>query len=335
MEYPLISIIIPVYNVSKYLRKCIESVICQSYKNIEIILVDDGSKDDSGKICDEYAKNDSRIKVIHKENNGVSAARNTGIESSNGKYLCFVDGDDYVMKDYVEYLFKLLKKNDADISLTTEMFGNFNSNQTENIIYKIWNVEDACEGILCYKVPIGVYCKLFNRDLIIKNKISFFEDIFMGEGFNFNMLSFQNAQKIVVGNRKIYFYRRDNSTSATTKFSLKKCENSLYAMKKMRDNFILHTERIDRAWEYAKWRTYSDAFDYMVLGKGIHDNKEKYREYKKYVKKHGKTCFRVPISKKDKIRAIIMMFWSSLIPMALKIRRKRYKVKIVNDQKGV
>ena len=100
-----ISVIVPVYNVEKYIGECIKSIINQDYENIEIILVDDGSNDKSGEICDEYTLKDKRVKVIHKENGGVSSARNRGIESSTGEYIAFVDGDDYVTKDYVSYLF--------------------------------------------------------------------------------------------------------------------------------------------------------------------------------------------------------------------------------------
>ena len=112
----LISVIIPVYNVDKYLERCIDSVIVQTYSNLEIILVDDGSNDDSGIICDRYAKFDDRIKVIHKKNGGVSSARNEGIKYCNGKYIGFVDSDDYIDSTMYEYLYNLLISNDADIS---------------------------------------------------------------------------------------------------------------------------------------------------------------------------------------------------------------------------
>lgn len=328
-----VSIIVPVYNVEKYLEKCLNSLINQDYKNVEIILVDDGSTDTSGEICDKFEKIDSRIKVIHKENNGVSSARNTGLKSANGDYICFVDADDYIMKDYVEYLYELLINNNADISLTTEMFGNFNTKQTKKIVQNIISGEDASEKILCYKIPIGVYCKLFKKSFIDQNNISFFEDIFMGEGFNFNMLAFQNANTVSVGNKKIYYYRRDNSTSATTKFSIKKCENSLYAMEKMKKNLIIKTNRIIKSWEYAKWRTYTDAYDYMVLGDGKEENKEKYLEYKDYVTRFYKIYKKVNISTKDKIRAMIMGKNPEIIPLLLKIRRKKHNIKIEGIQK--
>lgn len=136
-----VSVIVPIYNVEKYLKKCIKSIIGQTYENIEIILVEDGSPDNSSEICDEFAKMDKRIKVIHKKNEGVSAARNSGLDVATGDYVCFVDGDDYVMPDYVEYMLKLAIDNKTDISLTTEMFGNFQSNQIKEDKIEVWTGE--------------------------------------------------------------------------------------------------------------------------------------------------------------------------------------------------
>ena len=110
----LISVIVPIYNVEKYINRCIDSIIEQTYTNLEIILVDDGSTDNSGSICDEYAKKDNRIKVIHKENGGVSSARNVGLDTAIGQYITFVDSDDYIEKKYCEILLKTLKKQKAD-----------------------------------------------------------------------------------------------------------------------------------------------------------------------------------------------------------------------------
>ena len=112
----LISVIVPVYNVESYVAECIESIQNQTYMNLEIILVDDGSKDMSGDICDQYAAYDERIKVIHQENGGLSAARNTGIEAANGDYISFVDSDDYIGLTLFEDMLQLLKEYDLDIS---------------------------------------------------------------------------------------------------------------------------------------------------------------------------------------------------------------------------
>ncbi len=113
----LVSIVVPVYNVEKYLKRCIDSIINQSYNNIEILLVDDGATDSSGLICDEYEKKDSRIKTIHKKNGGLSDARNKGIDQANGKYICFVDSDDWIEKSMIYDLIKEVKKTNSDIAI--------------------------------------------------------------------------------------------------------------------------------------------------------------------------------------------------------------------------
>lgn len=113
----LVSVIVPVYNVEQYLNKCVDSIINQTYSNIEIILVDDGSTDNSGKICDKYALNDKRVKVIHKSNGGLSDARNRGIDVSGGKYLAFIDSDDWIEPDMIEKMYNNAIENNADISV--------------------------------------------------------------------------------------------------------------------------------------------------------------------------------------------------------------------------
>ena len=113
MKEELISVIIPVYNVEKYIRFCLDSVINQTYKNLEIIIIDDGTKDLSGDIAEEYAAKDSRIKVIHKENGGLSDARNVGLDVATGKYIAFLDSDDVIAYDFYEYLYNLIKENNV------------------------------------------------------------------------------------------------------------------------------------------------------------------------------------------------------------------------------
>ena len=162
----LISVVVPIYNVERFLPICIESIISQSYKKLQIILVDDGSTDNCGNICNEYASRDERLEVIHKQNAGVSAARNTGIDAATGDYICFADGDDYVMPNYVEHLLKLCVDNGAEVAYTIDMFTTFHKEQVSNHYSQIISSEDATENILCYKVPIGVYSKMFKRSFL-------------------------------------------------------------------------------------------------------------------------------------------------------------------------
>ncbi len=115
-ETPLISIIVPVYQVKEYVGECIESLLTQTYTNLEILLVDDGSTDGSGAICDQYAGRDDRVRVVHQENQGPSVARNAGLDCAKGEYIAFVDSDDVVLPDFIETLFGLVKKYQADIA---------------------------------------------------------------------------------------------------------------------------------------------------------------------------------------------------------------------------
>lgn len=115
MKAGLVSIVLPIYNVEKYLDRCIESVINQTYRNLEILLVDDGSPDDCPQKCEEWAKKDGRIKVIHKANAGLGYARNTGIENASGEYICFFDSDDYIDPSTIEKAYNTAQKNNSDM----------------------------------------------------------------------------------------------------------------------------------------------------------------------------------------------------------------------------
>lgn len=167
----IVSVILPVYNVEQYLKRCIDSVIDQTYRNLEIILVDDGSKDNSGKICDDYASVDSRIKVIHKSNGGLSDARNVGIDVSTGKYIMFVDSDDWIRKDCVELLFKALRYGKTQISACTYlktanyMRGTaFHGGIEENI--EIWTIDSAYRHLFFnQEIDHSACAKLYERSL--------------------------------------------------------------------------------------------------------------------------------------------------------------------------
>lgn len=165
----LISIVVPIYNVEQYLRKCIDSILDQSYKNLEIILVDDGSPDSSGKICDEYAKEDIRVRVIHQENTGLSGARNAGLEIANGKYISFIDSDDWIDSKFIETLYHDMKENNAQIAapgfcLAYEDGSYVNDSKVDKLT--IYNTQEALETFLFngYLTPC-VASKLWDIEL--------------------------------------------------------------------------------------------------------------------------------------------------------------------------
>ncbi len=328
-ERKTVSVIVPIYNVAPYVSKCIESICRQTYEDLEIILVDDGSEDDSGQICDSYGASDLRVKVIHKENGGVSAARNTGIEAASGAYICFVDGDDYVMPDYVEYMLQLAEKYHSQIALTTELFTSFDVRQSKNTEQTVYSGERATEAILSYEIPIGVYNKIYEKTFLDQG-IRFEEELCIGEGFNFNTAAFQRAQTVAVGRRKLYFYRKDNENSVTTKFNAKKWENGLYAVQLIKKNLILHSERLNKAWEFAWWRTNTDVYDLLVLSNGKKQYPEMYHECRKVMRQYKFSCFHVPTSAMQRMRAVVLWLCPALIPQAMIWRRKKYHVNVGN-----
>ena len=257
----LISVIIPVYNSEKYLKKSIESVMFQTYRNLEIILIDDGSTDKSAQICDKYAKNDVRIKVIHKKNEGVSIARNAGIEVSSGDYITFVDGDDWIEKDAIESLHKALINNNSDIVRgnyyredITGVYGkgNFYSFENKNINKDDFELRNKLLiMILTGKFLSYVWLLLIKKSLLIENKILFKKDISFMEDTLFYVELICTKSKIYFLDKETYHYF-DNLDSATKSldnvvrniYSLLKVNNDIRNIlnKKQTNNDVLKSE---------------------------------------------------------------------------------------------
>lgn len=215
----LISVIVPIYKAESYLDKCIESIVNQTYKNIEVILVDDGSPDNCPKICDNWAKKNERIKVIHKQNGGVSSARNVGIENATGKYICFIDSDDSVENEYFEKFIKEIQNFELVVCgyskvLNGEKKGKvLFSNEARNVIPKnqIMN--------LYQKVLISApWAKFYQKSIIDENNIRFPEDMSLGEDMVFNFSYIDKIENIAIINESLYNYNLDNDNSLLRKY---------------------------------------------------------------------------------------------------------------------
>lgn len=221
-EKALISIIIPVYKVEKYLEKCIQSVINQTYKNIQIILVDDGSPDNCGKICDEYAERDQRIEVIHKSNGGLSDARNKGLEIAKGEYIGFVDSDDYIEADMYEVLYNLLKQYNADVSICnfyTVSQEKIAIKNADNGIKEYNRIEILKEILLDNNIQSYAWNKLYKKELFDEIKYPVgkkYEDI----GTTFYLL--EKCNKVVVTGKPEYYYinRQDSIVNNVTETTI-------------------------------------------------------------------------------------------------------------------
>lgn len=173
MNSPKVSVIIPVYNVDHYLEQCVNSILGQSFGDFELILVDDGSKDQSGAICDEYEKKDVRVKVIHQQNAGSSAARNTGLKVANGIYILFVDADDWVDSNHIESMVETAERESADVVFC----GFFYEYPRKRVVFDNRPQSSAGRGVVIEsfknRLHAGVQYKLIQRSLLVDNQLSF------------------------------------------------------------------------------------------------------------------------------------------------------------------
>ncbi len=242
-----ISIIIPVYKVEKYIRKCLDSVINQTYKNLQIIIVDDGSPDKCGEICNEYAKRDDRIQVIHKKNGGISDARNVGIRAATGKYIGFVDSDDYISSDMFEDMYNLIESQKADVCIT-----NFYTVNGDNVSIKNIDAEDKIlssievlkEILLDKSIQSYAWNKLYKRELF--NDIEYpvgkkYEDI----GTTFYIM--EKCDKIIVSSKPYYYYYINRSDSIVNI--------------KSEDSILDYMDLIETRYDYIE-KKYSELKDY-------------------------------------------------------------------------
>jgi glycosyltransferase involved in cell wall biosynthesis len=237
----LISVIIPIYKVEEYLLKCVESIIHQTYRNLEIILVDDGSPDRCGEMCDEYATKDSRIKVIHKQNGGLSDARNVAIDVAKGEYITFVDSDDYVSVDYISTLYGLIDKYRVQLSVACftpfydgEIPEPINNHYEENC----YSANDAVEQMFYQeKFDTCAWAKMYHRTL-------FQSGIRYPKGFLYEdlpttyRLMFE-CDKVAFCNQSIYFYRLRKDSIEGSQFSSKKMDSALKIIDAMNEHIDL------------------------------------------------------------------------------------------------
>lgn len=223
MEKELISIVVPVYNAEKYLKRCVESIVNQTYKNLEIILVDDGSPDSCPQLCDKLAQEDKRIKVIHKKNQGLGMARNSGIEIATGKFICFFDSDDYIKLETIEKAYESAKKYNSEIvmfgMIKIDKNGNVLSEDIPNTPQNFYSGKEIMEFILPNMIasdPISgkkrgfnmsSSGRMFSMELINKIKWRFVsERDYISEDFYSLLLLYKDVKRISIINEAFYYY---------------------------------------------------------------------------------------------------------------------------------
>lgn len=302
---PLISIVVPVYGVENYLADCIDSIILQSYNNIEIILVDDGSKDNCPKICDEYAKKDKRIKVIHKKNGGLSDARNAGIEAATGKLITFIDSDDNVDTDYIKQLYETMRKYKADISVCghTAIYENKQVSYSSDKEMSL-NQKEALTKILYHEdIDSASWAKLYKTEL--------FNDIKFPKGENYEDTSttyklFLKSKNIACNLKSQYNYMIRSNSIMTHSFG-EKDMLLLTSWDNMASTILEHYPELLIA--AIRGRTYARLCALRRVVNLEKRNKKLEKEFKKYILSNRRTMLkdkRCP--KRDKFAVLTLSF---------------------------
>jgi glycosyltransferase involved in cell wall biosynthesis len=322
---PLITIIIPIYKVEKYLKKCVFSVLSQSYTNLEIFLVDDGSPDNCGKMCDEFAQKDSRIKVIHKENGGLSDARNVAIEVATGEWITFIDSDDYVSSDYVKTLYDLVSKYKCQLGVSgykTFNEGDQPSLKLDKPTQQICLSSMAATQMMFYQEKIDnmAWAKIYHRSLFPTGIRYPYGLIYEDLPTTYQL--FLKAEKIAITNHETYFYLIRKESLEGQKFNKKKLDSGIEILHKMRTDKNL-SGILEKP---ARCRLFSFCLHLLMEMPDDYADNRKY-ELINYVKANRiKILLDLKSRRKAKIAALLSFGGRTLMKKALSVVKKRSKI---------
>lgn len=283
---PKISVVVPVYNVEKYMVKSIDSIRNQTIKDMEIILVDDGSTDNSGRICDEYKKKDPRVQVIHKKNGGQSTARNAGVEKASGEYIGFVDGDDYISPCMYEKLLNMIESAKADVAVCGiyDVYQNTKTPQCSEKAEFVCDAKEMFRNILIDDKVSGSTCnRLIKAD--IAKALRFLDGKLFEDAFYSTQLV-KNVKKAAVTTEPLYFYVHRTDSTTTSEFR----KADLDVIEAFEGDVKLVEECFPELKEEAKFAldsAYLRVLDKMLLTKGYRDIPE-YKTIVEYIKRNSK-----------------------------------------------
>lgn len=309
---PAISVLVAVYNTRPYLERCIESLLNQTYRNFEIIVVDDCSPDGAGELADALSRGDRRITVVHHDRNqGLSGARNTGLDHAKGDLITFIDSDDWVEPDYLAYLYSVMKTTDADVSLSRNFFTSRLREQIARDEVATITPEDMLCDILYNRIHVGVWNRLYRKSVIGDRR--FRPDAKTGEGMQFNTQVIPHAGIIGTGLRRVYTYNVDNEGSATKRPNVEKqAYGSVATMDIIRYELSGRSRRLDDAIEYQYFTTALYALGHLVRAGAVSEHTEFYRQLVRYVRSAAPKTIRMEINGRQKLKSLLVWLSPSL-----------------------
>ena len=294
----LVSVIVPIYNVEKYISRTIESLLAQDYQELEIVLVDDGSPDRCPEIIDEYASRDRRIVTIHQGNMGVSAARNAGIKTASGNYVMFVDGDDWVDVDYVSYFVRMLENSGCSIGANVNNYGGKSGTARADI--QIISAEQAIEWIYSGRLYVAVWNKIYDLALIKEHELMFNSDIWYGEGMLFNIEALQLVEEVAIGSKSVY-HQVFNSDSATRSFSLDNNLCGIRSLELQKKKWKKWNSRIENAWKYHRYFYNRSIIEGLVRTRTVDFNRDLYKQSKSNLRNNASVLLFADLSIPERI----------------------------------
>lgn len=318
---PTISIIVPVYKVERYLHKCLDSILSQTFTDFELILVNDGSPDNCGNICDEYAEKDNRVIVIHKKNGGQASARNKALEIVRGEYIGFVDSDDWIEPDMYELLYNMCIQNQCDIAACTYNIHYKNKTKIKEsypltIHSRTEAMKTMLEGELYDEV---VWSKLFKRNLL--DDIRFTEGI-MYEDTDFTYKVIHNSEKVCcLGEPKYHYIKRENSTMDRAKKS--KCIDAVLIYDEMNKFFTEHYKELNYLIALKLANCAMLVLNEMAISEKFPEHKEEYYKASKILNSYFNKTIRLPFYNKN-VKLLLLavkihpLFYKLIITMLLR-----------------
>lgn len=273
-----VSIIVPVYNVEKYISECLDSLINQTYENLEILIIDDCGNDNSMKICENFLEKDDRIKIIkHEKNCGVSCARNTGLDNATGKYIYFIDSDDFIDENYIKKLVEAKKKYKCNLVCNYNILKYYGKNHKKNKFLKkldliptnqIFSIDDK----KIKDIPISPCCKIYETKFLIDNNIKFIENLRFEDFYFYNILKTQ-AKKIVFINDTTYFYRQNENSFMHGFYKKNQMDDAVFIVEKLyeyyKNNNLLDKYSIPFKWINKFFKKQNNKNRFFTLVKSV------------------------------------------------------------------
>lgn len=308
-----VSIIVGIYNSADYLKKGLQSIADQTWENIEVLMMNDGSTDDSASICNEFAKNDNRFIAVNKENTGVCDSRNKGLDLATGDYVCFMDGDDWLSNDFVEYMMHLIKQTCTEMALSDVIFTTNDQIQSNNNLIEIWSYETAITKIIYPYMALGPWNKIYSMNLIRKYDIKF-PEFWNGETLHFANKVAYYSKKVGVGHRKVYNYRLNNPLSGTTQYNVEYRLLSLKNVKALYKCCFANTNKIKNA---IKWHLFTNYYNVVVHIIATKSKKKYISEYREAITFLHGNWLDVFLKSELKVREKIMVLLRAFFPCQL------------------